>query len=141
MEFDFVTHVRDQVRTLFKIRCEREMPSEGSKPPFGAQLCLNDIRMTVRAGMTDVLWRWLLDQGWREVAIRPDRRRYKDIPTTYFIRLVDAVSNDERTRIMEVAVANAQYRPTLTSDGRIVPVRRRRPRDEKASANSKDREP
>ena len=67
MELDFVAHVRDQVRTLLKIRSEREIPSEGSKPPFGAKLVCGDIRMTVRSGMTDQLWSWLLDQGWREV--------------------------------------------------------------------------
>jgi len=136
LELDFVTHVRDQVRTLLKIRCDREVPSEGAKPPFGAQLCCNDIRMTVRAGMTDVLWRWLLDQGWREVAVRPDRRRYKDIPTTYMTLLVDAVADQERARIMEVAIANAQFRPTMMADGRIVPVRRPRQKGEKG----KDRE-
>ena len=126
MELDFVAHVRDQVRTLLKIRCERELPSGGSKPPFGAKLVCGDIRMTVRSGMTDQLWHWLLDQGWREVAVRPDRRRYKDIPTTFVTRLIDAVTNEERARVMDFAIANAQYRPSMTRDGRIIPVRRDR---------------
>lgn len=126
MELDFVSHVRDQVRTLLKIRCERETPSEGSKPPFGAKLFCGDIRMTVRSGMSDQLWRWLLDQGWREVAVRIDRRRYKDIPTAYVTRLIDAVANEERARVLEVAIANAQYRPSMTRDGRIIPVRKSR---------------
>ena len=124
MELDFVAHVRDQVRTLLKIRCEREVPSESSKPGFGAKLVCGDIRMTVRSGMTDQLWRWLLDQGWREVAMRPDRRRYKDIPTTFVTRLIDAVTNEERARVMDFAIANAHYRPTMTRDGRIIPVRK-----------------
>jgi hypothetical protein len=124
LELDFVAHVRDQVRTLLKIRCEREIPSESSKPGFGAKLVCGDIRMTVRSGMTDQLWRWLLDTGWREVAVRPDRRRYKDIPTTFVTRLIDAVTNEERARVMDFAVANAQYRPSMTRDGRIIPVRR-----------------
>lgn len=126
MEFDFVTHVRDQVRTLLKIRCERETPSEGSKPPFGAKLFCGDIRMTIGVGMTDALWHWLLDQGWREVPVTPDRRRYKDIPTTYVIHLIDAVTNEARARVMAIAIANAQYRTTMTRDGRIVAVRQRR---------------
>ena len=130
MELDFVAHVRDQVRTLLKIRCEREIPPAGSKPPYGAKLFRGDIRMTVRAGMDDELWRWLLSEGWREVVVRPDRRHYKDIPTTYVIRLIDAVSNHERGRVMEVAIANAQFRPSMTRDGRIIPV----PRD-KSSKN------
>lgn len=124
MELDFVAHVRDQFRTLLKIRCEREIPSEGRKPPFGAKLVCGDIRMTVRSGMTDQLWSWLLDQRWREVAVRPDRRRYKDIPTAFVTRLIDAVTNEERARVMEYAIANAQYRPSMTRDGRIIPVRK-----------------
>jgi hypothetical protein len=126
LELDFVAHVRDQVRTLLKIRCEREIPSESSKPGFGAKLVCGDIRMTVRSGMTDQLWRWLLDQGWREVAVRPDRRHYKDIPSTFVTRLIDAVTNEERARVVEFAVANAEYRPTMTRDGRIIPVRKGR---------------
>ncbi len=122
MELDFVTHVRDQVRTLLKIRCEREIPPPGEKPAFGTKLFCGDIRMTVRSGMTDALWRWLLDQGWREVAVRPDRRRYKDIPSAYVTRLIDSVANEERARVMAAAVANAQYRPRMTRDGRIVPA-------------------
>jgi len=82
--------------------------------------------MTVRAGMTDGLWRWLLSKGWREVAIRPDRRRYKDIPTTYITHLIDAETNEERGRVMAAAIANAQYRATMTRDGRVVPVRQPR---------------
>ena len=124
MELDFVAHVRDQVRTLLKIRCEREIPSESRKPGFGAKLVCGDIRMTVRSGMTDQLWRWLLDTGWREVAVRPDRRHYKDIPTTFVTRLIDAVTDEERARVMDFAIANAQYRPSMTRDGRIIPVRR-----------------
>ena len=122
MELDFVSHVRDQFRTLLKIRCERGIPREGRKPPFGAKLVCGDIRMTVRSGMSDQLWRWLLDQGWREVAVRPDRRRYKEIPTTFVLRLIDAVANEERALVMEFAIANAQYRPSMTRDGRIIPA-------------------
>ena len=126
MELDFVAHVRDQVRTLLKIRCERGIPSESSKPGFGAKLVCGDIRMTVRSGMTDQLWRWLLDQGWREVAVRPDRRHYKDIPSTFVTRLIDAVTDEERARVVDFAIANAEYRPTMTRDGRIIPDRKDR---------------
>jgi len=126
LELDFVAHVRDQVRTLLRIRCERDIPSESSKPPFGSKLFCGDIRMTVRSGMSDQLWRWLLDQGWREVPVRIDRRRYRDIPSAYVTRLIDSVANEERARVMEVAIANAQYRPRMTRDGRIIPVRKRR---------------
>ena len=126
MELEFVSHVRDQVRTLLKIRCERGVPSAGSKPHYGAKVFCGDIRMTVRSGMSDDLWRWLLDQGWREVVIRLDRRHYKDIPSAYVTRLIDSEANEERTRVLAGAVANAQYRPRMTRDGRIVPAARPR---------------
>ena len=122
MELDFVSHVRDQVRTLLKIRCERGIPSEGRKPAFGAKVFCRDIRMTVRSGMSDQLWRWLLDQGWREVAVRLDRRHYKDIPTAYVTRLIDSEANEERARVLSAAIANAQFRPSMTRDGRIIPA-------------------
>lgn len=120
MELGFVSHVRDQVRTLLKIRCEREVPRAGDKPPFGAKLFCGDVRLTVRSGMTDSLWRWLLEQGWREVLMRPDRRRYKDIPSAYVTRLIDSEENEERARVLAAAIVNAQYRPRMTRDGRIV---------------------
>ena len=126
MELDFVSHVRDQVRTLLKIRCAREVPPLGAKPSFGAKLFCGDIRMTVRSGMSDALWRWLLDNGWREVVVRPDRRHYKDIPSAYVTRLIDSVANEERARVLAAAVANAVYRPHMTRDGRIVPAPRPR---------------
>ncbi|MGH6610903.1 MAG: hypothetical protein ACRECQ_11685 [Burkholderiaceae bacterium] len=126
MELDFVSHVRDQVRTLLKIRREREIPPPGGKPPFGAKLCCGDIRMTVRAGMSDALWQWLVRHGWREVAVQPDRRHYKDIPTAYVTRLIDSEENDERARVMAGAIANAHYRPHMTRDGRIVPAPKNR---------------
>ncbi len=126
MELEFVSHVRDQVRTLLKIRCERAVPAESSKPSFGAKLFCGDIRMTVRSGMSDALWRWLLNQGWREVVVRLDRRQYKDIPSAYVTRLIDSETNEERKRVLTAAVANAQYRPRMTRDGRIVPAARNR---------------
>ncbi len=126
MEFDFVSHVRDQVRTLLKIRCERGIPARGDKPPYGAKLFNGEYRLTVQSGMTDALWHWLQDQGWREVVVRVDRRHYKDIPTAYVTRLIDSVANEERARVMAGAIANAQYRPRMTRDGRIVPPPTRR---------------
>jgi hypothetical protein len=122
LELDFVSHVRDQVRTLLKIRCEREIPARGDKPTFGARISCGEFRMAVQSGMTDELWKWLQDQGWREVLVRLDRRHYKDIPTAYVTRLIDSVSDLERARVMAGAIANAQYRPRMTRDGRIVPA-------------------
>lgn len=86
------------------------MGCSGSRPTLGARICRDDLRMTVQAGMSDGLWRWLLAQGWREITFRPDRRRYREIPAAYVTRLIDATA-DERERILKAAVANASQRP------------------------------
>lgn len=106
---DLVGPVRDCVRTLLKIRVERGRTSVGAKPGLGSKICCEDVRMTVQAGMSEALWRWLVKQGWREITFRPDRRRYRDIPTAYVTRLIDS-SAEERERVLAAAVANAAYR-------------------------------
>ena len=101
--------VRDRVRTLLKIRVERGVPSIGIKPGIGSRICCNDLRMTVQAGMSDGLWRWLVKQGWREITFRPDRRSYREVPTAYVTRLIDS-NPDERERVLAAAIVNASAR-------------------------------
>jgi hypothetical protein len=106
---DLVGPVRDRVRTLLNIRIERGLRSAGIKPGIGARICCEDLRMTVQAGMSDALWNWLAKQGWREITFRPDRRRYRDVPTAYVTRLIDSYT-EERERVLAAAIANAAYR-------------------------------
>jgi hypothetical protein len=106
---DLVGPVRDRVRTLLNIRIERGLRSAGMKPGIGARICCEDLRMTVQAGMSDALWNWLAKQGWREITFRPDRRRYRDVPTAYVTRLIDSYT-EERERVLAAAIANAAYR-------------------------------
>ena len=113
---DLVGPVRDRVRTLLNIRVERGLRSAGLKPGVGARICCDDVRMTVQAGMSDSLWRWLTKLGWREITFRPDRRRYRDIPTAYVTRLVDSTP-EERERVLAAAIANAAYRGRATRPG------------------------
>ena len=68
--------------------------------------------MTVQAGMSDELWQWLMEKGWREPNFHPDRRRYRDIPASWVTRLVDAVASD-REAVLAAAAAKAVHRPTL----------------------------
>ena len=107
---NLVGPVRDRVRTLLKIRVSRGLPSVGTKPALGARLFRDDVRLTVQAGMTDALWRWLVMEGWREITFRPDRRRYRDIPAAYVTRLIDS-SADERDRVIAASIANSTVRP------------------------------
>lgn len=97
------------MRTLLKIRVSRGLASAGQKPPLGARICCDDVRMAVQAGLSDDLWRWLVSNGWREITFRPDRRRYRDVPAAYVTRLIDAAP-DERERVLKAAVANAAVR-------------------------------
>ena len=122
---DLVGPVRDRVRTLLNIRVERGLRSAGVKPSIGARICCEDLRMTVQAGMSDALWYWLAKQGWREITFRPDRRRYRDIPTAYVTRLIDSYS-EERERVLAAAVANAAYRGRAMRPGTWPTVNERR---------------
>jgi hypothetical protein len=115
-EVNLVGPVRDRVRTLLRIRVNRDLPGVGSRPGIGARVFRGDLRMTVQAGMSDGLWRWLVGEGWREITFRPDRRRYRDIPSTYVTQLIDC-SSDQRGRILDAAIANAVLRPVLDRRG------------------------
>jgi len=105
-----VTQVRDQVRTLFRIRRDRTLTPPGHKPAVGARIACGDLRMTVQAGLSDALWRWLTKRGWREVFFRPDRRRYRDIPHADVTRLIDA-SQEDWDVTLAVATTHASHRP------------------------------
>ena len=52
--------------------------------------------MTVQAGFSDDLWRWLLKQGWRELRYRPDRRHYHSVPSTCVSELIDGAAEKRR---------------------------------------------
>lgn len=101
--------VRDRLRTMLKIRRLRSLPRRGPKPGVGAKIFKDDVRMTVQAGMSHELWRWLQEQGWREVSFRPDRRRYRDIPAPWVTRLIDCAP-EERAAVVDAAIARAVYR-------------------------------
>jgi hypothetical protein len=107
---NIVDPLRDRVRTLLRIRVPRDFPPAGIRPCLGARLVCDDLRMSVQAGMSEGLWRWLVSNGWREVMFRPDRRRYREIPSAFVTQLIDAAP-DERPRLLRAAIANASFRP------------------------------
>jgi hypothetical protein len=75
--------------------------------------------MTVQAGLSDELWTWLLDQGWRELTYRPDRRRYRELPSVWVTRLIDTLP-EKRPQVLQVAAQRASLRPTV-GDGTSLP--------------------
>jgi hypothetical protein len=100
----------DGFRTLFNVRRERSRPPPGPKPRLGAKIWLHDVRMTVQAGMSDELWKWLQELGFREITFTPDRRRYRDLPPSLVTRLLDAPRDDWRS-ILKQAIRESAMRP------------------------------
>lgn len=101
--------LRDRLRTMLNIRKRRSPPRRGPKPGVGAKIFKDDVRMAVQAGLSHETWRWLQDQGWREIQFRPDRRRYRDVPTAWVTRLIDCAP-EERAGVLDAAVARAVNR-------------------------------
>jgi len=70
------------------------------------------VRLTVQAGLSDELWIWLLDGGWRVVTHRPDRRRYRDISRSQVTHLIDCEPAN-RERLLAEAIWDAKSRTTV----------------------------
>ncbi len=109
-----VLNVRNQFRNIFGIRRERSRPRRSQRPSLGARIVRDDLRMVVQAGLGQELWNWLLEQGWREATFRPDRRAYRDIPSSWVTLLIDAAP-EQREAVLIAAIADAR---------RITPARR-----------------
>lgn len=113
-----IVALRNRLRGFLHVQKERMTPRRGAKPTIGAHIVCGDVRMTIQAGMSDELWRWLLDQGWREPSYRPDRRSYREVPSTWVTRLIDAPPN-ARAQVLDAALAKASHRPGLRNPGSV----------------------
>jgi hypothetical protein len=106
-------------RRMLGLHRPRSLARRGRRPAIGAEVVHGDLRMTMQAGLEEELWQWLQDQGWRELSYCPDRRRYRDIPTSWVTRLIDATP-EERNDLLASAMARASLRPKLR-DPRVLP--------------------
>ncbi len=102
------------VRRALGVRRHRALPPLGPKPRLGAKIVNGDLRMTTQAGLTDSVWKWLIEQGWREESYRGDRRVYRELPPSLVAALFDATDADERGHLLELAIAEAESRPVVT---------------------------
>jgi hypothetical protein len=102
----------DPLRNLLNVRVDRARGNRGPKPRLGAKICCGDIRMSVQSGLTEDMWSWLQEQGWREITFRPDRRRYRDVPPSLVTKLFDAVPT-ERLNALKHAMQAAIAKPTI----------------------------
>ena len=111
---DTLQSIFDRVRSLAHEQCPRRLPRRSAKPPIGARIVQveSGVRLAVQAGLSDDLWIWLLDRGWRVVTHRPDRRRYRDIPWSQVTRLIDC-DPVYRQKLLDEAIWNAEFRPTV----------------------------
>src|SRR5208282_3216624 len=106
--------IRGRVRSLMGERKQRLLPRRSAKPRIGAQIVHVEarVRLVVQAGMSDELWLWLLDRGWRVATVRPDRRRYRDIPGSWATLLIDS-DPVSREQVLAKAIEEAEFRPTV----------------------------
>jgi hypothetical protein len=77
-----------------------------AKPAIGATICCAGLRLTVQAGLSDDLWRWLVKLGWRELRPRENRLDFRPLPTALTTRLFDCAA-DERERVLLAAMRQA----------------------------------
>jgi hypothetical protein len=107
-------NLRTRLRRWKGERLERQLPPRTAKPRIGSHVVHVEkrLRLVMQAGMSDELWQWLMDRGWRVESYRPERRDYGDIPASYVTRLIDA-DPDQRRKLMHEAVLNAQPRAAL----------------------------
>jgi hypothetical protein len=113
-----ISVLRNTLRGLLGMKRPRALPKRSNKPAIGACIVCGDLRMTVQAGLSDELWSWLLDQGWREITYRPDRRRYRELPTAWVTRLIDTVP-ETRQQVLRVAAQRASLRPTVGDPSKL----------------------
>jgi hypothetical protein len=106
--------IRNRLRALMGQRIPRQLPRRGPKPRIGSHIVHveSGLRLTVQAGLSDELWLWLLERGWRVVTHRPDRRHYRDIPGTWVTLLFDS-DPVSREKLMAEAISNAASRATV----------------------------
>jgi hypothetical protein len=85
---------------------------ELNKPPVGATICCAGLRMTIQAGLTDELWRWLVSLGWRELERGQDRLKLRPLPTGHVTRMFDSEPSD-RERVLLGAIRQVTRQPVM----------------------------
>ena len=113
----------DAIRSLFNIRRRRNLPRASAKPALGAKIAMEDFRIVVQAGLSDELWIFLTQAGFREAVHRPDRRRYRDLPPSMVAELYSAPPEAWQALLM-AALKEAAKRPRIRVGTRSVGRRR-----------------
>jgi len=111
----------DGLRNLLKIRQIRYRPRAGFKPKVGAKIVKDDFRIVVQAGLSDQLWSFLVQDGFRENIYRRDRRRYRDVPPSLVTDLYNAPP-EEWQALLRAALQEASKRPPVCVGSRSMRI-------------------
>lgn len=110
----------DLARRLFGREVERKLPPPGRRPPVGAYIAKEDVRMRVTVDFSEELWRWLTLSGWRRIFLQSDRRRYRSAPRRGLERLVAAAPEKretiERAILQQAVMTTRELRRKPISD-------------------------
>jgi hypothetical protein len=97
-------------------RKREELRRVSMKPRIGATIFCSDLRMSVQAGMSIELWRFLASRGWRELDDPSRRQRLRALPSTAVMALFDA-PQERWDDLLAKAIKYAIHKPTIESAG------------------------
>jgi hypothetical protein len=95
-------------------RKREELRRMSMKPRIGATIFCADLRMSVQAGMSDDLWRFLASRGWRELDDLGQRQRLRAVPSAGVMALFDG-SPERWEDLLAKAIKQAIRKPTIES--------------------------
>ena len=100
--------MKDMLRNLLSIRQQRKPAPVGSRPQVGATVQRGDIKMAIDHPVSRELWDWLVLSGWRNLPVQNDRRKGRRVPSGALKALIDANDPQERNRLHERMLEQAQ---------------------------------
>lgn len=71
-------------------RRREELRRLATRPSVGATIYCANLRMSVQAGMSSALWRWLVERGWRELQDPALRVRLRALPSSAVLPLFES---------------------------------------------------
>jgi len=99
--------ILDSLRTLLRIRKERQLPPITAKPQVGGSIVKDRLRIRLNYPISNDQWTWLVDMGWRTVNTRTDRRSYTLVSDQYVRRILEA-DEELRYQLHQRLILNAQ---------------------------------
>jgi hypothetical protein len=99
-------------REQLERRKRQELRRAAIKPRIGATIYCADLRMSVQPGLSDELWRWLAERGWRELDDLSLRHRLRALPASSVTALFDGAL-EEWEALLAAAIRQAIRKPTI----------------------------